>query len=200
MLPVSRSLLIRRVPRYITWELRVARCTHSTALSTRHSSIQYPSQRASYTSIGQFTSQYRISSSTMASDQSTTLDQLLAPSILPRIYTFWFQHIPSNERLLLPTPDDWMKWFLKSDDFDSACSYVLPPLPSCIAPANPPARNSLPSLPPSTTQTLPQRSSCPKLSPPHPKTGYLSLSSWTNSPATSTAASPPASSLNSSTR
>lgn len=63
----------------------------------------------------------------MASDQSTTLDQLLVPSLLPRIYTFWFQHIPSNKRLLLPSQEDWMKWFLKSDDFDSACTYVLPP-------------------------------------------------------------------------
>ncbi|KAG2026300.1 hypothetical protein GB937_001809 [Aspergillus fischeri] len=73
----------------------------------------------------------------MASDQSATLDQLLVPSLLPRIYTFWFQHIPSNERLLLPSSEDWMKWFLKSDDFDNACSYALPPFPSCIAPAKP---------------------------------------------------------------
>jgi hypothetical protein len=171
MLPVSRSLLIRRVPRYITWELCVARCTYSTALSTRHSSIQYPSQLASYRRTSQFASQCRRASSTMASDQATTLEQLLAPSILPRIYTFWFQHIPSNQRLLLPTPDDWMKWFFKSDDFDSACSYVLPPLPSCIAPANPTDPNSLPSSPPSATPTPPQTRSCLELSPQPHKTG-----------------------------
>ncbi|KAF4211360.1 hypothetical protein CNMCM8980_009996 [Aspergillus fumigatiaffinis] len=88
----------------------------------------------------------------MASDQATTLDQLLAPSILPRIYTFWFQHIPSNERLLLPTPDDWMKWFFKSDDFDSACSSQFSSILAAIRDTNTTAEDILSRTKPSTPQ------------------------------------------------
>ncbi|PKX96414.1 DUF924 family protein [Aspergillus novofumigatus IBT 16806] len=72
----------------------------------------------------------------MANQQTTTLDQLLVPSPLPRIYTFWFQHIPSNERLLLPSPEDWMKWFFKSDEFDSACTLASPHHPPGPTPRN----------------------------------------------------------------
>lgn len=171
MMPVPCRLLIGRAPRYITRGLCITRCTHSTTLSIQYNSIQCPNQRASYRS-SQFAPPYRRTVSTMASDQSTTLDQLLVPSLLPRIYTFWFQHIPSNERLLLPSQEDWMKWFLKSDDFDSACTYVLPPpFPSCIVPANPIAPNFRPFSPPSATPTPPQRTSSLGLIPPHPKTG-----------------------------
>jgi hypothetical protein len=107
----------------------------------------------------------------MANKQSATLDQLLVPSILPQVYTFWFQHISSDERLLLPSPEDWKRWFFKSDDFDAACTYVLLHIPSCIAPANHLDPNSRPSSPPFARPTLPQRSFCLKVSPPPHKTG-----------------------------
>ncbi|KAF7172139.1 hypothetical protein CNMCM5623_004393 [Aspergillus felis] len=72
----------------------------------------------------------------MANKQPATLDQLLVPSILPQVYTFWFQHIPSNERLVLPTAEDLKKWFSKSDEFDGACSSQFSPILAAIREAN----------------------------------------------------------------
>jgi hypothetical protein len=105
----------------------------------------------------------------MANGQALPLDQLLVPSLLPRVYDFWFQHIPSNERLLLPTIEEWKKWFFKSDEFDSACTYVLSL--NSIALADDLGLNSRPSSPPSATPTSPQRTSSPELSPLPHKTG-----------------------------
>ncbi|GFF26008.1 hypothetical protein IFM58399_01251 [Aspergillus lentulus] len=88
----------------------------------------------------------------MPDKETKTLDQLLVPSLLPRIYTFWFQHIPSNERLLLPSPEDWMKWFVKSDDFDSACSSQFSSILTAIREANLSAEEILSRTKPSTPQ------------------------------------------------
>ncbi|GIK00882.1 hypothetical protein Aspvir_004911 [Aspergillus viridinutans] len=88
----------------------------------------------------------------MANKQSATLDQLLGPSLLGQVYTFWFQHIPSNARLLLPSAEDWKKWFFKSDEFDSACSSQFSPILAAIREASASAEDVLSRANPSTPQ------------------------------------------------
>ncbi|KAF7155956.1 hypothetical protein CNMCM6106_007868 [Aspergillus hiratsukae] len=88
----------------------------------------------------------------MANSKTTTLDKLLIPSLLPRVYDFWFQHIPSNERLLLPSPEDWKKWFFKSDDFDSACTSQFSPILAAMHEANLSAEDILSRTRPCTPQ------------------------------------------------
>ncbi|GFF43808.1 hypothetical protein IFM46972_07332 [Aspergillus udagawae] len=88
----------------------------------------------------------------MANKQSAALDQLLVPSILPQVYTFWFQHISSDERLLLPSPEDWKRWFFKSDDFDAACTSQFSPILAAIREANASAEEILSKSQPSNAQ------------------------------------------------
>ncbi|RLL98747.1 hypothetical protein CFD26_107658 [Aspergillus turcosus] len=88
----------------------------------------------------------------MANKQPLPLHELLIPSLLPRVYDFWFQHIHSNERLLLPSPEDWKKWFFKSDDFDSACTSQFSPILAAIHEANLSAEDILSRTHPSTPQ------------------------------------------------
>ncbi|RHZ58050.1 hypothetical protein CDV55_105572 [Aspergillus turcosus] len=88
----------------------------------------------------------------MANKQPLPLDELLIPSLLPRVYDFLFQHIPSNECLLLPSPEDWKKRFFKSDEFDSACTSQFSPIFAAIHEANLSAEDILSRTHPSTPQ------------------------------------------------
>ncbi|RHZ49180.1 DUF924 family protein [Aspergillus thermomutatus] len=87
----------------------------------------------------------------MANEQTVPLDHLV-PSLLPRVYDFWFQYIPSDERLVVPSPEDWKRWFMKSDEFDGACTSQFSPLLAAIRKASPSAEEILSRTQPSSPQ------------------------------------------------
>lgn len=58
-------------------------------------------------------------------DEAGSLEQiraLLPSSLLGELSTLWFQHIVSEQDLVVPSQDTMMHWFRKDEAFDQLCS------------------------------------------------------------------------------
>lgn len=47
--------------------------------------------------------------------------QTLTPALLKDVRTFWFDHLSSEEALILPGQNDMTRWFVRDAEFDQAC-------------------------------------------------------------------------------
>ncbi|KAJ5128701.1 uncharacterized protein N7443_005820 [Penicillium atrosanguineum] len=52
---------------------------------------------------------------------STGLKQTLTPALLENVRNFWFNHLISEDALILPGRPEMMRWFMRDSDFDKAC-------------------------------------------------------------------------------
>lgn len=52
---------------------------------------------------------------------SSELKQTLTPSLLGDVHKLWFDHLSSEEALILPGWSEMGRWFSRDDTFDKAC-------------------------------------------------------------------------------
>ena len=51
----------------------------------------------------------------------TVLKQTLSPALLEQVRNVWFEHIESDDGLILPGQNDVKRWFVRDEDFDKVC-------------------------------------------------------------------------------
>lgn len=50
-----------------------------------------------------------------------SLNQTLTPTLLEDVRNFWFDHLSSEDALILPESSDMQRWFSRDEEFDKAC-------------------------------------------------------------------------------
>ncbi|KAJ5788350.1 hypothetical protein N7457_003340 [Penicillium paradoxum] len=70
--------------------------------------------------------------STSTAMASSELKQTLTPTLLNDVHKLWFDHLSSEEALILPGWGEMGKWFSRDDDFDKACGKFCPALDKII--------------------------------------------------------------------
>lgn len=49
------------------------------------------------------------------------LKQTLTPALLQDVRNFWFDHLSSEDALILPGQSEMKRWFMRDPEFDKAC-------------------------------------------------------------------------------
>jgi uncharacterized protein (DUF924 family) len=52
---------------------------------------------------------------------SSDLKQTLTPALLEGVRNFWFDHLSSEDALILPGQSEMQRWFMRDSEFDKAC-------------------------------------------------------------------------------
>jgi uncharacterized protein (DUF924 family) len=52
---------------------------------------------------------------------SSDLKQTLTPALLEDVRNFWFDHLSSEDALILPGQSEMKRWFMRDSEFDKAC-------------------------------------------------------------------------------
>jgi hypothetical protein len=58
----------------------------------------------------------------MSTEPKVDLNTFLGPSLPSCVYSLWFQHVPDEQSLTLPTPEVFKPWFTKDATFDLECA------------------------------------------------------------------------------
>ncbi|KKK22727.1 hypothetical protein P175DRAFT_0511802 [Aspergillus ochraceoroseus IBT 24754] len=66
-------------------------------------------------------SSYRPRTTAASTEPVDRLAQVFTPSLLPRVYSFWFQHVEKDENFTLPTQETFQRWFSRDPEFDLGC-------------------------------------------------------------------------------
>ncbi|KAJ0420116.1 hypothetical protein BJY00DRAFT_313334 [Aspergillus carlsbadensis] len=64
----------------------------------------------------------------MSNEPKVDLTTFLGPSLPGRVYSLWFQHVPNEQSLTLPTPEVFKPWFIKDATFDLECATQFKPI------------------------------------------------------------------------
>ncbi|KAL3485696.1 hypothetical protein BJX62DRAFT_229335 [Aspergillus germanicus] len=73
----------------------------------------------------------------MSTEPKVNLNTFLGPSLPSRVYSLWFQHVPDEQSLTLPTPEVFKPWFTKDATFDLECATQFKPILEAIHQAYP---------------------------------------------------------------
>ncbi|KAL2810483.1 hypothetical protein BJX63DRAFT_423073 [Aspergillus granulosus] len=73
----------------------------------------------------------------MSTEPKVDLSTFLGPSLPSRVYSLWFQHVPDEKSLTLPTPEVFKPWFTKDATFDLECATQFKPILEAIYQAQP---------------------------------------------------------------
>ncbi|KAL3464721.1 hypothetical protein BJX64DRAFT_286203 [Aspergillus heterothallicus] len=73
----------------------------------------------------------------MSSEPKVDLSTFLGPSLPSRVYNLWFQHVPDERSLTLPTHEVFEPWFTKDTTFDLECATQFKPVLEAIKQAYP---------------------------------------------------------------
>lgn len=49
------------------------------------------------------------------------LKQILTPALLEDVRNFWFDHLTTEDALILPGRSEFQRWFTRDAEFDRAC-------------------------------------------------------------------------------
>lgn len=49
------------------------------------------------------------------------IKQTLTPALLQHVRSFWFDHLSSEDALILPGQSEMKRWFMRDSEFDKAC-------------------------------------------------------------------------------
>lgn len=49
------------------------------------------------------------------------LKQILSPALLEDVRNFWFDHLSTEDALILPGQSEFKRWFSQDAEFDQAC-------------------------------------------------------------------------------
>ncbi|CEN59723.1 hypothetical protein ASPCAL02167 [Aspergillus calidoustus] len=72
-----------------------------------------------------------------SNEPKVDLNTFLGPSLPSRVYNLWFQHVPDEQSLTLPTPEVFKPWFTKDATFDLECATQFKPILEAIHQAHP---------------------------------------------------------------
>ncbi|KXG53779.1 Tetratricopeptide-like helical [Penicillium griseofulvum] len=81
---------------------------------------------------------------------SSELKQTLTPALLDDVHKLWFDHLSSEEALILPGWNEMGKWFTRDEAFDNACVTQFRPALEIIAASGASASDILSAFSPSS--------------------------------------------------
>ncbi|KAL3476356.1 hypothetical protein BJX99DRAFT_258486 [Aspergillus californicus] len=68
----------------------------------------------------------------MSNEPKVDLSTFLGPSLPSLVNTLWFQHIPNDQSLTLPSPEVFGRWFTQDATFDLECATQFKPILEAI--------------------------------------------------------------------
>lgn len=100
----------------------------SDQLQTRYSSTvpvpRRPRSCRSESYVPSRAHRHNLSTASMAVDApngTRRLEDVLSSDVLEDVRTLWFQHLKSDEIVILPPWSDCMRWFSKNEELDQSC-------------------------------------------------------------------------------